>query len=302
MEIIYIFFCLFCFFSSQCHEMGCDDFILLDEIVALRVSESGLNPIFSSDCWFTNPFFGVKSIEQCVIDAALLSYAADHSMKKISDGAYKEYAEEYFDMLLSQKKISKHKIEEILQEYGSSIEEMRNLLNNQFIIQQTLEMFFASSGIMHVTDDEILEYYSCMNKENDDVYQLQIGELIADDGKYSLGEILGMQDRVKWGEICSVEKKNLKKSLYDCQVANANDIFYCEYDDAAKLYYVYKFLQVVPGKKKRLADLYDEINRKLSMMKYDEGYKKMIEELLFADNIFYINLEIQNKIETYINQ
>lgn len=275
------------------------DLILLDEVVAMRISESGINPVFLSDAWFLNPFLGLKSIEQCVIEAALLSYANDHSIKKISDGAYKEYSEDYFDSLLTQKKISKDKIREILEEYNSNIEEMKKLLNNQFIIQQSIEMFFATSGSMHISDEEIMQYYHCMDKEENNIYKIQIGEIFLEKDNYNLDDIYLLSDKINWGEANEIKKCDLRKSLYGCLNAKDNEIFYYDYDSKSKAYNIYKLISHT-NTKITLSDVYDEISRKIQMAKYEENYKKMIQNLMESDNIIYFDLKIKESIEKYI--
>jgi hypothetical protein len=300
MVFMHLFFIIL-FFPFLSHaEFDEGEFILLDGIDAVCIGEGGIAPVFSSDVWFTNPFFGHKTIAEFVVETALLSYANDHSMKKLGESQQRQNVEEYFDMLLAQKKISKATIEEILTEYGTNISEMKKILCNQFTIQQTLEMYFTASGVLHVSDEEILEYYHCMDTEERDTYELQIGELQSNNGDMSLEDISMLQDKIVWGECYQVKKKDLKKSLYDCQCAADNEIFYVEYDTKKCNYDVYKLVRKIPAKKILLADVYDEISRKIQMIKYEENYKNLVYSLIRDDNMIYINLNVKNKVDEYV--
>ena len=133
------------------------ELILLDSVAVLCVGSSGISPVYYSDNWFSNPFSGVKTLSSVIIDAIWLSYGSEHGIKMNSDGASSEYAEQYFDMIQDKKGISKKKIASMVEEYGSNLEDIRKFLNNQYLIQQTIETFFAASGKLNVCHEDILQ-------------------------------------------------------------------------------------------------------------------------------------------------
>jgi len=129
----------------------------------------------------------------------------------------------------------------------------------------------------------------CVNTENLHYFE--------DSNKINL---ILLKEDYNYYPIYQVKKKDLKKSLYDCQCAADNEIFYVEYDTKKCNYDVYKLVRKIPAKKILLADVYDEISRKIQMIKYEENYKNLVYSLIRDDNMIYINLNVKNKVDEYV--
>lgn len=283
--ILIFFFCI----------LRCELF-LLDSIAVLRIGSSGLTPIYSSDCWFSNPLMGVRSLLDCIIDSIWLSYGAEHGIKMMNDGASNEYAEQYFDMISDQKKISKKQISEMVAEFGFTLDDIRKFLNNQYLINQTIETFFMASGKLNITHDEILDYYNLGTFLLDDIYTIKSGILSSDNKEMTSMEIENFKDDILWDQPFTINKKDLSYDLARIDDYNIGDIVYYEYDKKNKEYVVYKYEDKVCGKIMSIEDCYEDIMRKIQAIKYTEGYKEMTIYLTCLDSVIYDDPRLKSDI------
>ena len=137
MTIIFIhIFCLFLIKNFNKTEDSFDsEMILLDGIAALRIGSSGLTPTYYSDTWFFTVFGKARTLVDIIIENIWISYGNEHGIKVVSNESSHEYAEQYLDMLQTQKNISRKDIEKMAEEYGYNINGIKKELNRQYIMQ-----------------------------------------------------------------------------------------------------------------------------------------------------------------------
>lgn len=280
-----------------------EELVLLDSIAALRVGSSGLSPTYYSDAWFLSPFGLVKSLEEVIIQNIWITYGNEHGIKMTSDGAANEYSEQYFDMLQEQKGISRKKIEEMTKEFGYSIEDVKKELNNQYLVQQTVETFFAASGKLNISNDEVLEFYNNYPRYEEAAFIIESGVLAINNSfKIDINNKEIFQDIVWSNEPYQVYQKDLNDNFSHIDDCSVGDIIYYEYLNNKKEFLCYRLLEKKESRRLNFNELYEEITHQIQSMKYEDGYRKMTEEFLLSSKIIYEDNKVQNRCINYLKK
>ncbi len=294
--LILLFACINGSLFSINEEDKDEELILLDSIASMRIGASGLMPTFYSDSWFVSPFGLVKSLEEIIIHNLWLAYASEHGMKISSDGASNEYAEGYFDMLQEKRGVTRKNIEDMAKEYGYTITDVRKELNNQYLVQQTIDTFFAASGSLNVSNNEIVEYYNNFPMYEDESFVIESGMLPIN---YSVKIDMSDKEIIKkviWSnKPYFVYKKDLNDNFENIDSFFVGDIIYYEYLQDKKEFLCYRLLEKKELRKFDLDDVYEEIINKLQALKHQNCYKKMTEQFLLSSNMIYGDGSLRQK-------
>lgn len=278
------------------------ELICLDEIVVTRVSSAGIMPVYRSDAWFSNPIIGERPLESVIVDSLWLSYGAEHGIKMVSDGASDEYAERYFDMIQEQKGVSKKKIETMVREYGFSLDDIKKFLNNQYLIQQTIETFFAASGKLNISHEEIVDYYELLPPCESEVYTLQCGAFKSVYHKeWDEKDILNHQKDIVWDKPYDIEKDKLSHNFVDIDERQCDSFVYYDYDFQLKEYFVYRYIGKKEARRLSLNDSYEDIMKKIQLMKYEDSYRTMTLKLLADERVIYSDLNVKADVLDFVN-
>jgi hypothetical protein len=280
-----------------------EELILLDSIAALRVGSSGLSPTYYSDAWFLSPFGTVKNLEEIIIQNIWIAYGNEHGIKMTSDGASNEYAEQYFDMLQEQRGVSRKQIEEMARDFGYSIEDVKKELNNKYLVEQTVETFFAASGKLNISNDDILDFYNNFPRYEDASFRIETGFLPIDS---SLKIDMKNPDVIKAIEWSNkpylVYKKDLNSDFSNIEDYEVGDIIYYEYLKNKKSFLCYRLVEKKEASQLSFNELYEEITKQLQAIKYEEGYRMMTEEFLLSPKMIYQDPKLQTECINYLKQ
>jgi hypothetical protein len=288
------FFFLFLFtmlFSSDeivSNDIQEDELILLDSIAVLRIGSSGLAPTYYSDAWFLSPFGLTKNLEEIVIQNIWMAYGNEHGIKMTSDGAANEYAEQYFDMLQEQRGVSRKQIESMAKEFGYTIEDVKKELNNKYLVEQTVETFFAASGKLNISNDEIAEFYSSFPRYEEPSFIIETGSLTVDGSLKIDMENPDIINKIEWSnKPYEVLKKDLNDDFLHIDDCKIGDIVYYEYFKNKKSFLCYRLVEKKKLRQLSFNELYEEITKQLQAIKYEEGYKILTTEFLSSSKIIY---------------
>lgn len=245
--IFYLFFLSIDLKASGIDELSnnyTEELILLDSIAALRIGSSGLSPTYYSDAWFLSPFGLVKNLEEIIIQNIWIAYGNEHGIKMTSDGAANEYAEQYFDMLQEQRGVSRKKIEDMAKEFGYTIEDVKKELNNQYLVQQTVETFFAASGKLNIRNDEIIEFYNNFPRFEEASFIIESGVLSIENSlKIDMKDEGIIKDIIWSNKPYLVFKNDLNEDFSHINDCNIGDIIYYEYLKKEKEFLCYRLLE-----------------------------------------------------------
>ncbi len=183
---------------------------LVDEIVCMRIGESGISTVFLSDTWFISPIGNSVELAEKIIKSAWLSYGADHGIKIINDGSSKEYAEEYFDKLNEERGISRDKLIEMCKKSGFTIDDVKRELNEQYLFQQCIETAIAAEGLIYVSPEEIQKFHEENKIEIPGKYKIKRG--IYEGRSEELFENL-KNKKIEWDDEYEVSEKNLSEKF-----------------------------------------------------------------------------------------
>jgi hypothetical protein len=278
-----------------------ENLVLLDSIAVLRIGASGLSPTYYSDEWFLNPFGMIKNLEEIVIQNIWLAYGNEHGIKMTADGSSNEYAEQYLDMLLEKRGVTRQKITQMTQELGYNIEDVKRELNNQYLVQQTIETFFAASGKLNITNDEINDFYNMNPIYQEMSFIIETGELELEDSiKIDMNDE-NIIKKISWSKKpYLVLEKDLNESFYNVVDCSPLEIIYYEYDKKKNNFLCYRLLEKKEKKKIELNELYEDITKQLQMLKYEEAYKNITEQFINSDNVIYDSPDIKKKCISFI--
>jgi hypothetical protein len=301
--VLFLFLIFSDVFTSEYDQLSNEELIMLDSIAVLRTGSSGLSPTYYSDAWFLSPFGLVKSLEEIIIQNIWIAYGNEHGIKMTSDGAANEYAEQYFDMLQEQRGVSRKQVEDMAKEFGYSIEDVKKELNNKYLIEQTIETFFAASGKLNISNEEILDFYNNFPRYEDPSFKIETGILSIDSSvKIDMGDPDVLKQIVWSDKPYVVLKKDLNDDFAHIDDCEIGDVIYYEYFKNKKNFLCYRLLE---KKQLRLLDfneLYEEITKQLQLMKYEEGYKKMTEDFLASSQIIYQDVKLQMQCINYLKK
>lgn len=292
MKSNFLFFLLI-FFSNK-NEVDCyEDLEFLDGIAVLRAGESGLSAVYFSDSWYLTPFGTKKSLSEEIIKNIWLSYGAENGIKMVFSGASNEYAEQYLDVLQEQKNVSRLKIEKMVGDLGYTMDDIKKELNNQFLINQTIETTFAARGSLNVKNSEILAYYEQNSQEQEANFKIQVGVLRSNKFIENIDDNIKKKIDWKFDPYVVLEKDipfefgNLIE--YDCE-----EIFYTEFDRKKQEMIFYKLIEKNEKKKTSLDESYEEILHKIKNEKYETNYRLMTKKFLESDAMIYYDMQIKN--------
>jgi len=301
--VLFLFLIFSDVFTSEYDQLSNEELIMLDSIAVLRTGSSGLSPTYYSDAWFLSPFGLVKSLEEIIIQNIWIAYGNEHGIKMTSDGAANEYAEQYFDMLQEQRGVSRKQVGDMAKEFGYSIEDVKKELNNKYLIEQTIETFFAASGKLNISNEEILDFYNNFPRYEDPSFKIETGILSIDSSvKIDMGDPDVLKQIVWSDKPYVVLKKDLNDDFAHIDDCEIGDVIYYEYFKNKKNFLCYRLLE---KKQLRLLDfneLYEEITKQLQLMKYEEGYKKMTEDFLASSQIIYQDVKLQMQCINYLKK
>ena len=280
-----------------------EELVLLDSIAVLRTGGSGLSPTYYSDSWLLSPFGLVKTLEEIVIQNIWIAYGNEHGIKITSDGAANEYAEQYFDMLQEKKGVSRKQIEEMTREFGYTIDDVKKELNNQYLVQQTIETFFAASGKLNISNDEVVEFYNNFPAYEEASFIIESGVLPLEDSLKIDMKDENIKNKILWSnKPYLVLEQDLNDNFANINNCEINEIIYYEYIKNKKEFSCYRLLEKKEIRKISFNESYEEITRRLQSIKYEEGYKQMTEKFLLSSNIIYEDNKVKENCIDYLKK
>jgi hypothetical protein len=217
-----------------------------------------------------------------------MAYGNEHGIKMTSDGAANEYAEQYFDMLQEQRGVSRKQIESMAKEFGYTIEDVKKELNNKYLVEQTVETFFAASGKLNISNDEIAEFYSSFPRYEEPSFIIETGSLTVDGSLKIDMENPDIINKIEWSnKPYEVLKKDLNDDFLHIDDCKIGDIVYYEYFKNKKSFLCYRLVEKKKLRQLSFNELYEEITKQLQAIKYEEGYKILTTEFLSSSKIIY---------------
>ncbi len=266
--------------------------IMIDGIVAIRAGESGIFPIFYSDAWFPSPIGIPQTIEDKIIKANWLSHGNEHGIKSSNDGSSREYAEQYMDMLQEQRGVSRDKLAEISSQAGYSLKDIKNELNEQFLLQQTIETTLAANGSLNISSEEIEQYYKENPKIEAGVFTIKKGLL----KNVSLDNYLinnYNESDIIWDEPIKINSVELSEDFYEAKkIKEGADIKVKQNENDLILY---RLINKTEDRLLSISEQYEEIMKVLQQEKYIIAYKEITKNLIESTSMIYFDQNFKEK-------
>jgi hypothetical protein len=271
----------------------------IDGIACTIVGETGFFPIYYSDAWLANALGVEQTLEEYIVRGLWIIHGKDHGLKITSDGNNNEYAEQYLDMLQEKKNITRDAIKEMCLAAGYTIADIKKELNDQYMMQQAVEMTLAAKGYVSVSSDEVITYYKKNPIKISPLFTIKRGvtsKSVADVSNNRLKE-----EDIVWDEPYTIEKSALSENFAHIETCNEHDIVYTYFEPKENKTVVFVLLKIIPEKDISLDECYDQIMYTLQSKKYAEGFKEMTLELLNSDLAIFDSPDLKNKCIDYIN-
>lgn len=273
--------------------------IPLDSIACSIIFEGGVHHVLYSDCWLSNCLGVEQTLEELIVRSLWIYHGKDHGLKISNDGTSNEYAEQYLDMLQQKKNITRDQIKEMCLKSGYSLSDIKKELNDQYMMQQAIEMTLAAHGYFSITSQEIETFY-----QNNPIVIGKKYVLCRGKSKKTIGDITNQRYEkkdIEWEEPYEVNKNDLSEKFSAIDEYTTGDIVYCTLDSKNQgVTYVYKLINVIPEKKVSLDESYEEIQSMLQSKKYNEGFKKITLELLNSDTILFSDITLKERCIKYV--
>jgi hypothetical protein len=289
---ITLYFIIFIGLTSKAEQSADDsDLILLDGVAAIRIGSSGLTPTYYSDAWFFSPFGRPKTLCDVIIENLWISYGNEHGIKIVSNESSHEYAEQYLDMMQSQKNISRKEIEKIAAENGYTFNDIKRELNKQYLIQQTIETYFAANSCLNISSSEISEHCKAITLKETNRYTFRIGSLsIKDSGLEATTHpetyVKKHYEKIIWENPYQIREEELNENLRKKENLNQGGIIHYEKNSKGDLLFIYELINItkeVPDK----AEIYDAMTKKLQQAKYEENLSRITKNFLQSPSMKY---------------
>ena len=270
----------------------------LDGIACTVIGENTISPIYYSDCWLVSSLGIEQTLPEIIIRNIWISHGKDHGIKITSDGNNSEYAEQYLDNLQEKRGVTREEIRDMCVKSGYSLADIKKELNDQYLMQQAIEMTLAAKGYISITTEEVVDYYMNNTPIVQENYTLQRGETT-----HTIGEIINkkfIDKNITWDEPYIVNKDMLSNNFQSIDNYEINDIVYAFFDQKQNKSIVFKLLKKTPTKKISLEECYDEIMKMLQGKKYTLGFKEVTQELINSDTVIFDTQELKEECLSFI--
>ncbi len=270
----------------------------IDGIVAIRAGESGVFPIYYSDAWFPSPIGMPQSIEDRIIKANWLSHGQEHGIKSINDGSSREYAEQYMDMLQEQKGVSRDKLAEMSSHAGYSLKDIKNELNEQYLLQQTIETTLAANGSLNISSEEIDKYYKEHPKIESGVVTIKKGILNNINIKDFLNNNYDEKDII-WDEPIKINSAEISEDFIEAKTAKEGSNI--KVIDNKEEIIIYRLINKTKDRLLTLSEQYEEIMKTIQQEKYIKAYKEITKNIIESSYMIYFDSTFKEKCIEKIN-
>jgi hypothetical protein len=283
MIILILFTCLFLNLKS---DQGKQE--LLDDIIVYIPNESGTQFVCRSDGWFLNPMGMPVGLEQYILRSLWVAHAEKIGIKsKIQDGM-SEYIERYLDNLQENKNVTRKTLEEMCKEIGYTMLDLKQELGLQYLVQQTIEVTLTAKGFLHVSSDEISEYYETHKQTIPEYYTLRKG--------------IKKTNEIIWSDAFKTKKCDLSPLFQDISPNDKERIFETESRANDDGMIIYQMVEYQPESVIPLDDQYDQISKIIQDQKYHKGYLLTSLELLEEPSLEWNDKEFKTKIKEELEQ
>lgn len=270
--------------------------ILLDEIVCRIISDDGIIPVYLSDIWLPSALGVQTTLEERIIRMVWIARGADRGVKLQSDGSAQEYAEEYLDLLQKNRGVTRDELQKMCMSAGFTMRDIKRELNQQFLLQQSVETLLMASGSINVSAEEVKAFYD----QNPTYLPVSYSYVEA---LCSQGEEEGVHLNTVnggWGDKKTLSEELLPEHLKSLVYILVGD--YIHYiSDIDNACHVVHLIGKTTEKLIPLSERYEEIMRNLQKEKYIAQYKVFaINFLLDKEKVFFSDESYRDKCVEFV--
>jgi hypothetical protein len=262
---------------------------ILDQIDAVFLKNTDISFLCYSDYWFPVATGMLVSPEEQMIRHLWLQKADEHNLKVGMDGQ-QEYAEKYLDMLQETQGVSRQEINKMCQQMGYQLSDIKKELNEQYIVQQAIEIVLTAKGLLHISNEDLIDYCKKNPYKIDGTYTFQKG----------IRE--NIEEAYEWKDILILKENELSEKFKGAIHQHVGEIVYEVLSD--KIHTAYKLIEKIPTKifdtEYQLENFYETIMQSLQQERYKKAYKQITLELLSSKDIEFKDSIQVERLKKYI--